>query len=397
MSKRNISEDLVNYLSNLNAVLQARVNRLMNKHILPRLLTYCVTYRCNCRCVMCELYKEVQDAGRELSASEIDSIFTDKAFSALEVVRFTGGEPFLKEDIGEIVASINRRTNTKIFYITSNGALTQRIKSFIEQVVPLGIYLHVQISLDAASSLHDEIRNVPGLFKKTYETLEMLRMLREKFPFEVGINQTIITKNIPELEMVHRLAQEFGFGHNITLAAQYHEGRIAKSTDLQDSLPFAALEGMDETTIRHIYERINALKQEQYNHKVGEKHSSTSLRDLVEAYLNEGGRNRLLFQKEMPKPVCTAFFSHLRLLPYGDLVSCSIRRSRIVANLRNASFSEIWWSGAARKERKSVKACKGCWSECDITPSIFYSGDIIKWYLKKKLRGSAPEALEEKG
>jgi len=380
-----ISEHKINYLSNLNAVLRARVNRLMNKPILPRLLTYCVTYRCNCRCVMCELYNENQDARGELSVREIDTIFSDKAFSTLDVVRFTGGEPFLKEDIGEIVTSINKRTNTKIFYITSNGALTQRIKAFIEQVTPLGIYLHVQISLDAASSLHDEIRGVPGLFKKTYETLETLRHLKEKFPFEVGINQTIMTKNISEMEEVHRLSQEFGFGHNITLAAKFHEGRIAKSTDLQDSLPFAALEGMDEATIRNIYDRINALKQDRYNHKVGEKHSSTSLRDLVEAYLNEGGRNRLLLQKEIPKPLCTAFFTHLRLLPYGDLVSCSIRRTRIVANLRNASFSEIWRSTAAQKERQSVKACKGCWSECDITPSIFYSGDIIKWYLMKKI------------
>jgi len=386
MSRIDISENRVNHISNLSAVLQTRVNRLMNKPILPRLLTYCVTYRCNCRCVMCELYKEVQDAGRELSASEIDTIFADRAFSALEVVRFTGGEPFLKEDIGEIVSAINRRTKTKIFYITSNGALTQRIQTFIEKVAPLGIYLHVQISLDAASPLHDEIRNVPGLFKKTYETLEMLRSLRKKYPFEVGINQTIMTANISELEKVHHLAQEFGFGHNITLAAQYHEGRIANATDMQGALPFTALEGMDEATVINIYDRINELKQNRYNRKMGETHSSISLRDLVEAYLNEGGRNRLLFQKEIPKPLCTAFFSHLRLLPYSDLVSCSIRRSRIVANLRDASFSELWWSVAALRERKSVKACKGCWSECDITPSIFYSGDIIKWYLKKKIK-----------
>ena len=63
---------------------------------------------------MCELYNENQDARGELSVREIDTIFSDKAFSTLDVVRFTGGEPFLKEDIGEIVTSINKRTNTKI-------------------------------------------------------------------------------------------------------------------------------------------------------------------------------------------------------------------------------------------------------------------------------------------
>lgn len=344
---------------------------------------------------MCDIYKESQGVGEELSIDEIDDIFTDKAFSKLEVVRFTGGEPFLREDIGDIIASIKKRTTTCIFYITSNGSLTQKIKAFVEKVLPLGIYLHVQISLDAASTLHDEIRGMPGLFKKVYQTLETLRYLKEKFSFQVGINQTIISKNIHEMEEVHRLSEEFGFSHNITLAAKFHEGRIPEGKDPQYLIPFVTLDKMYEETIRDLYSRINALKRNRYSLKMNKRQSSSSLRDLLEAYLNEGGKSRLLSQKEIPKPLCTAFFTHFRLLPDGALISCSIRRDKVVANLKDEPFSKIWWSSAARKERKEVKACKGCWSECDITPSIFYSGDIIWWYLKRKLRDFIPIGMME--
>ena len=107
----------------------------------------------------------------------------------------------------------------------------------VEKVLPLRIYLHVQISLDAASTLHDEIRDVPGLFKKVYETLETLKYLNEKLSFRVGINQTIISKNISEIGELHRLSQEFGFGHNTTLGAKFHEGRIPELRYLQQSIP----------------------------------------------------------------------------------------------------------------------------------------------------------------
>ena len=66
---------------------------------------------------MCDIYKESQGGGEELSIDELDDIFIDKAFPKLDVVRFTGGEPFLREDIGDIISFIKKRTNTRVFYL----------------------------------------------------------------------------------------------------------------------------------------------------------------------------------------------------------------------------------------------------------------------------------------
>ena len=375
------SNNQLNYFKDFSTVIKARINRLFLKPVFPRLITYCVTNRCNCRCAMCETSKRAEINHDELSEKEIKEIFSDRAFSLLDVVRFTGGEPFLRHDIADIVACINKRTKARIFYITSNGSLTERIESFASKVLPLGIQLHVQISLDDASDLHDRIRGVPGLYKKVCATLEALRRLREKWSFEVGINQTITMANMAKIEEVNRLSKEFGYAHNVTLAVEFHEGRIHKNVDFSKPLPFATIDSMDEHTVRDIYSRISALKHN--NYAIKRKQVSSSLRDILEGYLNEGGMNRLLYQKDEPKPPCTAFFTHFRLLPDGGVVSCSIRSRLVVGSLREKSFSEIWYSDAAARERKAVKACGGCWSECDIAPSIFYSGDIIKWGLKK--------------
>ena len=371
----------VKYFRDISTVVHARMNRFLLKPVLPRLITYCVTYRCNCRCTMCEMFKKAEACREELSANDIGKIFADRVFARLDVVRFTGGEPFLKNDIGDIVSEISRLTNARIFYITTNGSFPEKVEQFIEKVMPLGIQLHVQISLDDVSELHDRIRGVTGLFEKAYSTLETLQKLKKKWRFETGINQTISKENMTRMQDVNLLAKKFGCAHNITLAVKHHEGRSHAGIDFSRPIPFATIDSMDDRTIRDIYSKIDALKHENYT--LRKKLASSSLRDLLEGYLNEGGRNRLLYQKDNPKPPCTAFFTHFRLLPNGDAVSCSIRGNRVVGNLRDKTFSDIWHSDSARKERKSVRACAGCWSECDMAPSIFYSGDIIKWALKK--------------
>jgi MoaA/NifB/PqqE/SkfB family radical SAM enzyme len=379
--KKQYTENQVRYFKDISSVAKARINRFLLKPVFPKLITYCVTYRCNCRCVMCEAFKKADAYPYELSGNEINKIFSDRLFSRLEIVRFTGGEPFLKEDIGDIVASIYKLTKARVFYITSNGSMPERVEAFIKKVIPLGLQLHVQISLDDASEYHDIIRGVPGLYKKAYRTLEALQKLRQKWDFEVGINQTISKNNMMKMEEVNRLSKQFNCAHNITLAVKFHEGRIQQNIDFSKPLPFVTIDPMDEQTIEDIYSRIFALKNSNYDLK--KRQVSSSLRNLLEGYLNEGGRNRLLYQKEKPKPACTAFFTHFRLLPDGGIASCSLRSSRVVGSLRDKSFSKIWRSDSAQRERKEVKQCGGCWSECDIAPSVFYSGDIIKWALKK--------------
>jgi MoaA/NifB/PqqE/SkfB family radical SAM enzyme len=358
------------------------MKRIYSSPVFPRLITFCVTYQCNCKCVICEIYKKEKERKKELQKEEIDLFFKNRAFRNLEVVRITGGEPFLRKDLTEIVLSLKKNTPARVFYITTNGTLPERIKPFTEYILSQGIKLHLQLSLDAASEKHDNIRGVPGLFNKIISTMEILKKIKEKNSrFEFGVNQTISKSNQGEMEKVNLLTKKYNCSHNITLAVKYHEGRKNEIKTFKKSLPFETIEKMSEKEIREIYGRIKNLKEEEYRIKKGG--GSAYLRNLLEGYLNEGGEKRLLLNREEPKPPCMAFFTHLRILPDGGLVSCSLRSDFIVGNLRSQDFSKTWFSKEARRERKQVKACAGCWSECDIAPSIFYSGDVIRWAIKR--------------
>ena len=64
----------------------------------PRLLTHTVTFRCNARCEMCDSWKLPDQ--HELTLEEIERIYSE--LPPLDVVRLTGGEPFLRSDLGDI-------------------------------------------------------------------------------------------------------------------------------------------------------------------------------------------------------------------------------------------------------------------------------------------------------
>ena len=55
-------------------------------------------------------------------------------------------------------------------------------------------------------------------------------------------------------------------------------------------------------------------------------------------------------------------------------------------SVREQPFSEIWPGARAADLRRKILRCKGCWIECDINPSVFYSGDIEFSRLNKLIR-----------
>jgi len=97
----------------------------------PPFVTYLVTRRCNSRCIMCDSWKR-RDGDRDMNLAEIERALT--GIGPLDAIRLSGGEPFLREDFGEIVAIVNARCAPGIIHITSNGFLTERIARFVEEV-----------------------------------------------------------------------------------------------------------------------------------------------------------------------------------------------------------------------------------------------------------------------
>lgn len=97
---------------------------------------------------------------------------------------------------------------------------------------------------------------------------------------------------------------------------------------------------------------------------------------LAKRYYYRGIRNRVLHGRAAPNPPCVALHSHLRLYPNGDVPTCQFN-SRQLGNLRRQTFAEVWSGARTREQRAWVRACPGCWAECEVLPNAVYSGDLL--------------------
>ncbi|MFH1538009.1 MAG: radical SAM protein [bacterium] len=358
-------------------ILATRILRPLNRPALPLLMTLNVTDRCNCRCSFCDLHS--RPAATELDMPELEAVFRDPVLRRLRVLRVTGGEPFLRGDLPRLPALVASHTPARILHVTTNASMPDRVAEFLEQATITPLHTQLQISLDAEGKLHDELRGAPGLYEKVIRTLENIQPMLRRRNLSAGVNQTVSADNLDQIEPVHAIAAKFNAAHNVILAAKYHEGTDATRIGPgQNRLPFEPFLPLTRSQIETFYERVGAFSRNS-GAKPGGAARTTRLRRLSDAYLREGGRNRLLKGADKPRPTCTALFNHFRLLADGSAAPCTALGESPAGNVRESSLSEIWRSPRAAGIRRKVRRCRGCWVECDISPSAFFSGDIIPY------------------
>ena len=86
-------------------------------------LRLAVSDRCNLRCVYCDPRPSVSTGREALTADEIAAVAEAAVFCGIESIRFTGGEPLLREDLLDIVARVSRLSPDLDLALTTNGSL----------------------------------------------------------------------------------------------------------------------------------------------------------------------------------------------------------------------------------------------------------------------------------
>ena len=145
---------------------------------LPFKLTFILTYRCDCRCLMCNIWKRKVE--NEMTADEIERFFRkNRGFSW---VNLSGGEIFTRPDIGDIFRSVVE-TNRDLYLVDfpTTGQMTEKVVGGVEKVLALDPpRLLVTVSLDGAGKKHDEVRRRKNAFDNCTATYEALRGLKAK-------------------------------------------------------------------------------------------------------------------------------------------------------------------------------------------------------------------------
>lgn len=326
------------------------------------MVTFIVTWRCNLRCFMCDVWKKTDHD--DMSPDEARAIF--KQMPRLDTLRLTGGEPFLRRDFQQLVGAILEVTEPTVLHLTTAGVMYERIVEFARTFGSKK--LHLKVSVDAVGDRHDEIRGYRGLYNKSLRTLRTLAELREQYGFYLGVNQTISDRNWDHIEPLREAMGELGIPVHYAIATD-HYTLYRLNTSKEKEKPNMRSVSLSDFTPEQLQYIFDQLDRRDAIHDVPEW--------IVQRYYLHGLKNRLLKGIEYPKPQCIELHNHMRLMPNGDVMTC-VYYPNVVGNLRQQTLQEVWNGPAIQPQRQLVKKCNGCWAGCEVKPNAIYTGDILR-------------------
>jgi MoaA/NifB/PqqE/SkfB family radical SAM enzyme len=97
--------------------------KVVAKRKVPLRVSYFCTFRCNLRCEYCGLWKTKRN---EMTTEQAKSMIGDFASAGTMFWMFTGGEPMLRRDIGELVSEA-RGSGMVVGLVTNGTMLTRKL------------------------------------------------------------------------------------------------------------------------------------------------------------------------------------------------------------------------------------------------------------------------------
>lgn len=137
-------------------------------HVLQRIpiLVLNVHSRCNCRCVMCDIWKRTES--EELTYAALSSHLSSFREMGVEWIVLSGGEPLMHSDFVRI-AELFRSEGIRLTLLTTGLLLSKYADSVARS------FDEVIISLDGPRDVHDKIRRVSGAFDRIHDGITALR------------------------------------------------------------------------------------------------------------------------------------------------------------------------------------------------------------------------------
>jgi MoaA/NifB/PqqE/SkfB family radical SAM enzyme len=216
----------------------------------PRQLQINLTYRCNARCTMCNIW-QMQERP-EMTAEDFSLVLQDPLFQGIERLTLAGGEPSLRRDLVTLtelfVHGMPRLTSLTL---VTNGLAVERVLADAQAMLDLcsarGIGFNVSVSLDGVGQVHDEMRNIPGAFLKVERCLIGLKDLQKSKPFWLGAACVITHKNLRGLNELQAWCAERGIDLGFQLVG-FHESYVA-NVERRSELDFDAADRVQLLTI----------------------------------------------------------------------------------------------------------------------------------------------------
>lgn len=311
--------------------------------------------RCNCRCVMCDIWKGNNNV-KQLEESDILKMLNSfRELNTREVV-MSGGEALMHPNFFRLCEIIKSR-KIKITLL-STGLLLKKYASEI-----IAKTNEVIVSLDGSKEIHDKVRNIPNAFDKLKEGVQELKRLNPKF--KVTARSVIQKENFEDLPNIVESAREIGLDQISFLTADV-------TTDAFNRLELWGEEKVSE--IRLSSEELKKFKE------VIETLIRTHSADFQNRFIAESPeRFRRFYQyyaafqglNQFPSVRCNAPWVSAVIEADGSVRPCFFHK--VIGDIREASLADIINSEKSISFRKNLdvstnSVCEKCVCSLNLSP-----------------------------
>ncbi len=317
-----------------------------------------VTDRCNMRCDHCMFWQRIDDPGPEMTLAEIQTIA--RTSWPLRTVAMTGGEPFLRGDLHDLVETFFRDNHTHHVQINTNGLLMERMEDLAARDLARAYqsYLTYQVSIDGLAGTHDRVRRMPGSFNKITRNLERLVELTREHPFFRVVVLTNINKNnyheIEELAGI--LWDRIGVEHTYDLVrgASFSTWDIPEAIRQEEDPRECDLPPREE--LEAILERVRRV-----NAREGSRFDQCVRQLEVQVGLYHG----------RPAPFYCLSAGRTAAVVYSDGSVAACEFTTPFARLADYDYDlpRLWTSPAAQTRRQQIQVCS-CTHSCFVLTSL---------------------------
>ncbi len=330
---------------------KGNIARLMRERPL-QIISWEATRRCNLNCLHCGSPNEAVDLGEELSTEEVIAAFMQIAkefdLSEFHHINITGGEPFVRSDLLDILKKISKVKEFRNIAIQTNGIHIADHPKVLERLKEYGV-TGLGVSIDGLEETHDSFRRKKGTWKKAVKAAN----LAVEKGFVVTVSVTAHSKNLDEIPRLYEYVRKF-------------HPRYFRVMTL-DPIGRARLNKEYLLSPRQVKEVISFLKEEYEKNYMGYADPKATMMELgCGGWLStelEGRIRPYVFH-------CIAGLNNLGILYDGKIASCSnIPRDFIEGDLRKDNIKKIWDTRFQKFKDKGwlrTGDCKNCseWEYC---------------------------------
>jgi MoaA/NifB/PqqE/SkfB family radical SAM enzyme len=328
----------------------------------PRSMSLVLTYRCNSRCIMCNIWK--RRPKKELGVIDWKKVVGDDVLSDMESLTITGGEPLLHTEAVKIIELfIEKLPKLEKIIINTNGFSTGAIVDKIVTILRLcnkkGVRLAVTVSVDGVGVVHDQIRGIKSGFEMTKKTIDSLRPLKETGGLDLSAACVLMKGNLESYWDIKSWFDVYKIPISFQLVG-FHDSYI-ENVDSKREIDFT---NSNKDLLLEVLDDLAASKS-------AYGLMSYYWKDMKNMYLGERRISPCIFLKD-----------GIVIDSLGDVYYCLSSKS--IGNFikEGRSVGEIYFDSNNILKRKAMwdKECRRCNSGCDVYKAIAFSPEKYLWF-----------------